>query len=148
MIGFRVGVRTKTMAFGFQFAAKIGEVIDLAVVSDPDGTVFVRRSRVRRLLVAHGHVAVGREVENREAATAETDVGSIGESALPETEVVGSAMRLDGGHAGQRLGVTELPAEFTRPLMPHINQAAFLKVRNSWIFALMWKNWTPERRSK
>src|SRR3984885_8365386 len=70
---FRVGVGTKAMAFAFELAAQISEVVDLSVERDPHRTIFVR----------HRHVAVGREVENREAPGAATDIRAVAEMAVP-----------------------------------------------------------------
>ncbi len=94
---FGVGVRAKTMCVGFSFelAAQIGEVVDLAVVGDPHCAIFV----------AHGHVAIGGEVENGETAAAQSDVSAIGETPLPEAGVVGTAVRLHVRHPGERLPV-------------------------------------------
>ena len=94
---FGVGVRTKTMRirFAFKFTAQIGEVVDLAVVGDPDRAVFV----------AHGHVAIGGKIENSKAAAAQTDVSAIGETPLPEAGVVGSAVRLHVRHPDERLPI-------------------------------------------
>src|SRR5271154_5919995 len=88
---FRVGVRTKIVPLRFELAAQVGEVVYLAVVGDPHASVFV----------AHGHVAIGGKIENGKAAAAEADVSAIGETALPEPGVVGSAMSLHVRHASQ-----------------------------------------------
>ena len=61
------------MAFALQFPAQLGEVINLAVVGNPDRAVFV----------AHRHVAVGRKIENRQAPAAQTDIRAVRKSLLP-----------------------------------------------------------------
>src|ERR1700691_1885532 len=93
--GFGVGVGTKTMSFSFEFEAQIGEIENLAVVGDPHRPIFV----------AHGHVAIGGEVENGEAAAAQPDVSAIGETPLPEPGVVGAAVRLHVRHPGELLRI-------------------------------------------
>src|SRR3954452_17713107 len=75
---FRVGVRSEAMPLTLEFAAKLSEVVDFPVVRDPNCTV----------LIAHGHVPVGGEIENREAATAQAHVGTVGKCAIPETRIV------------------------------------------------------------
>jgi hypothetical protein len=42
-------MRNEAVAFSLELVAKFGEVIDFAVISDPDRAVFV----------THGHLAVG-----------------------------------------------------------------------------------------
>src|ERR1019366_7836330 len=98
-----VGTRMETVAFGFELMTQINEVVNFAVVGDPDGAVFVRR-----FLVTHGHVAIGREIENSEPAAAEADVGAIGETALPEPGVVGAAMGLHARHASQGIRIAAI----------------------------------------
>ena len=83
------------MAFALQLAAKFGEVVDFAVVGDPDRAVFV----------AHGHVPIGGKIEDGKAAAAQANVGTIGKSSLPQTGVVGTAVRLDVRHAGEHFPV-------------------------------------------
>src|SRR5262249_37038563 len=61
---FRVRMRRKVVALAFKFAPKFGEVVDLSVVSDPD----------RAILIAHWHVADGRQVKNRQAPAAKTSI--------------------------------------------------------------------------
>ncbi len=90
---FGIGVGTKVVTFAYELVAKLSIVIDFTVVGDPHGTIFV----------AHRHVAVGGKIENGQAAAAEADVGTIGEFALPQPEVIGSAMRLYLRHAGQHV---------------------------------------------
>ena len=87
--------RKRCALVGFELVAQIGEVVDFAVVGNPHGAIFV----------AHGHVAIGGEIENGEAAAAQPDVSAIGETPLPESGVVGTAMRLHVRHARQRLPV-------------------------------------------
>src|SRR5579864_652706 len=65
-----ISVRGKTVPLTFELATKIGEIVDFAVVGDPDGAV----------LIAHGHVAVGGKVENGEAAAAQAYVRSVWKS--------------------------------------------------------------------
>ena len=90
---FRIGIGSEAMAFALQFAAKFGEIVNFAVVGDPDCAVFV----------AHRHVTIGREIENGKAAAAEADVRTIGKSPLPQTGVVGTAVRLDVRHPRRAL---------------------------------------------
>src|SRR5712672_3654535 len=59
-----IGSRGETMALGLQFLAQFAEVINFAVVGDPQAAI----------LVAHGHVAVGRKIENRQPAAAQANV--------------------------------------------------------------------------
>src|SRR5260370_36898680 len=94
---FRVGMRPKTMRIGFalELTAQIGEVIDLAVVCDPHRAIFV----------AHGHVAIGGEVEDRKTAASQSDVSTIGETPLPEPGVVRAAVRLHVRHPDERLRI-------------------------------------------
>ena len=84
------------MAFCFELAAQIGEVVDLAVVGDPHRSIFV----------AHRHVAVGGEIENGQAPAAQSDVSAIGETPLPEPGVIGTAVGLHVRHPEERLRVT------------------------------------------
>src|ERR1051325_8426534 len=50
--GIRVG--GKTMAFGDQFFSQVRKVVNFSVVRNPHTAVFI----------AHGHVAIGREIDN------------------------------------------------------------------------------------
>src|SRR6266478_7558333 len=95
---FGVGVRTKTMGVGFAFelTPQIGEVVDFAVVGDPHRPIFV----------AHGHVAIGGEVEDGKTAAPQSDVSPIGETPLPEPGVVGTAVCLHVRHPDERLRVS------------------------------------------
>src|SRR3982074_1591595 len=83
------------IGFALKLTAEIGEVIALAVVGDPH----------RPILVAHGHVAIGREVEDRKTAAPQSDVSPIGETPLPEPGGVGTAVRLHLRHPDERLRV-------------------------------------------
>src|SRR5260370_17042209 len=113
---FRVGMRPKTMGIGFalELTAQVGEVIDLAVVCDPHRAIFV----------AHGHVAIGGEGEDRKTSASQPDVSTIGETPLPEPGVVRAAVRLHGRHPDERLPLAPVsdPAaashDFTPPLSP------------------------------
>src|SRR5260370_40743741 len=67
---FGVGVRAKTMPFTFEFTAQIGAVVDLAVVGGSQRAIFV----------AHGHAAIGREIEHGKTAASQSDVSPIGEN--------------------------------------------------------------------
>ena len=80
-----IRVRSEVVTFAFEFLPEFCEVVDLSVVSDPDGAVFV----------THRHVADGGEVEDGETPTSQADVGTIGELAVPQSGVVWAAMRLD-----------------------------------------------------
>jgi hypothetical protein len=93
-----VGVGGETVALAFEFPAQRGEVVDLAVVSDPEGAILVR----------HRHVAEGRQIEDGEAAVAQADVGTVRESPLPEAGVVRAAMGLDVGHPRQRFPISAI----------------------------------------
>src|ERR1700726_4033468 len=95
---FGVGVGGKAVAFTLQLAAKVGKVVDLAVVRDPD----------RAVLVAHGHVAAGGEVENGKAAAAEANVGTIRKSSLPQTGIVRAAVGLHARHAREHFSVSAI----------------------------------------
>ncbi len=92
---FGIGIRREVVALALQLPAKFGEVVDFAVVGDPDRAVFV----------AHWHVPVSGKIENGEAAAAEANVGTIGKSSLPQTGVVGTAVRLDVRHACEHFPV-------------------------------------------
>src|SRR5690349_8696569 len=63
---FSVSVRTKLMASRYQFGAQLLEVVDLAVEGDPDGLI----------LIAHGLMAGGREINDGEAAVLQADPDS------------------------------------------------------------------------
>src|SRR5579863_10575432 len=93
-----VGVGSEAVALAFEFAAQLREVVDLAVICDPDGSVFV----------AHRHVADGGQIENGEAAAAQADVGTIWELAVPKAGVVWAAMRLNLRHARQRFPISAI----------------------------------------
>jgi hypothetical protein len=90
---FGIGAGTKTMTFAEQLAAKLGEVINLSVVGNPNGAVFV----------AHRHVAVGRKVENGKAAATQTHVRTIRKSPLPKTGIVRATVGLDVRHPLEHL---------------------------------------------
>ena len=92
---FRVGMRAKTVPLALEVAAQIGEVVNFAVVGNPDRAVFV----------AHRHVAVGRKIENGQPPAAQPNVPAIRETALPEPGIVGAAVRLHLRHAGEGLRV-------------------------------------------
>jgi hypothetical protein len=92
---FRVRVGNKVVAFALQLTAKLGEIVNFAVVGDPDRAVFV----------AHRHVAVGRKIKNGKAAAAEANVGTVGESSFPQTGVVGTTVRLDVRHPAEHFPV-------------------------------------------
>ena len=66
-------------------------------------------------MVGHRHVATGREIKNCEATTTQADVGTVGETLLPEAEVVGTAVNLDVRHPTR----ASLFPQFTKPLIPH-----------------------------
>src|ERR1700693_3265388 len=90
-------MRTKMMSVGFAFklTAQIGEVVDFAVVGDPHRPIFV----------AHGHVTIGREIEDGKTAASQSDVSPIGEMPLPEPGVVGTTVGLHVRHPDERLRV-------------------------------------------
>src|SRR5467141_3986989 len=94
---FGVGMRAKTMSvrLALELTAQIGEVVDFAVEGDPHRPIFV----------AHGHVAIGREVENGKTAASQSDVSPIGEMPLPEPRVVGTAVCLHVRHPDECLRV-------------------------------------------
>jgi hypothetical protein len=98
---FSVRARSKDMPFTLEFVAQAGKVVNLAVVSDLQSPLFI----------AHGHAAVRREIENCEAAAAETNVGTVRKVPLPKAIVIGPAMRLHPRHTRQRFAI------------PAINQA-------------------------
>ena len=83
------------MSLALKLATKFGEVVDFPVVSDPDGAVFV----------AQRHVAVGRQIQNSQAATSQPDIRTVGKSAIPEAGIVRSAMRLHVSHPRQRFTI-------------------------------------------
>jgi len=93
---FGVGVGREAVPFAFEFMAKVSEVVNLAVIGDPDGAVFV----------AHRHVTERRQIENSQAAAAQSNIGAVGELAIPEAEVVGAAMRLHLRHPRQGLSIS------------------------------------------
>ena len=86
-------MRAKTVPLALEVAAQIGEVVNFAVVGNPDRAVFV----------AHRHVAVGRKIENGQPPAAQPNVPAIRETALPEPGIVGAAVRLHLRHAGEGL---------------------------------------------
>src|SRR4029077_2917348 len=100
---FRISVRGKAVALALQLAPQLSEVVNLAVVGDPDAAV----------LIAHRHVAVSRKIDNRETAATQTNIRTIGKSSFPQAGVVRSAMRLDGRHTPQSF------------LVPAIGQPAY-----------------------
>ena len=93
-----IGIGSEVMAFTLQFAAEFGEVVDFAVVGDPD----------RAVLVAHRHVTVGRKIEDGKAAAAEANVGAVRKSSLPQTRVVGAAVRLDMRHPAEHVSIAAI----------------------------------------
>src|SRR5271165_552348 len=94
---FGICVGSKMVALVLQFTSEFSKVVDFTVVGDPD----------RAILIAHRHVAICRQIENGEAAAAETNIGSILESSLPQTGVVRTAMREDARHPSQYFPVSE-----------------------------------------
>src|SRR4029077_524016 len=90
--------RSKGVALALQLAAKFSEVVDFSVVRDPDRAVFI----------AHWHVAVGRQVEDGKPPAAETNVGAIGKSPLPQTGIIRTTMRLDVRHPSQHFPVAAI----------------------------------------
>src|SRR6267154_6416502 len=95
---FRVGIRGKGVAFALQLTAKFSEVIDFAVIGDPDRAVFV----------AHRHVAVGRQVKDGEAAAPETNVGTVGESTIPQTGIVRATVCLNVCHPSEHFPISPI----------------------------------------
>ena len=93
------------MAFALQFVANFSEVVNFSVVRDPHRTVLIR----------HWHVAGCREVENRQAAAAKTNVGAVGAAIVPEATIIGAPVRLDGSHVCQYLAISPVdqPADAT-----------------------------------
>lgn len=83
-----VGVRAEGVA-PFEFAAERAEVVDLAVEGDPDGPV----------LVGHGLVPGGRQVEDGEPPVREAD-GAVDVHA----RVVGAAVPDGVGHRAEEVG--------------------------------------------
>ena len=79
------------MTFALELVAQLFEVVDLAVVRNPNRPVFVR----------HRHTAVCGEVKNREAPTSQAKERAIRRTMLPQPAVIGAAMRLNGGHPRQ-----------------------------------------------
>src|ERR1017187_459007 len=61
---FRVGLRRKSMALHLQIAAQLSKIVALAVLGDPDSSVFV----------AHGHVPAGRKVNDGKSTASKSDV--------------------------------------------------------------------------
>src|SRR5258707_10213052 len=76
---FGVGVRAKTMPLSLKFTSQIGEVVDFAVVGDPHRPIFV----------AHRHVAIGREVEDRKTPAPQSDIPPFGETRPQSPEASG-----------------------------------------------------------
>ena len=102
-----VGARAVRVALGLELGAQRLVVVDLAVVGDPD----------RAVLVGHGLVAGGRQVDDRQPAMAQRDpLSGIG----PRAVVVGAAMALGRRHVtgdrladGKRVGEAEDSADPT-----------------------------------
>src|SRR4051812_19616973 len=86
------------MPLALEFAAKLGEVINLSVVGYPYSTVFV----------AHRHAADGGEIENGQAAAAQANVRTIGKLSIPQAGIVGPAMRQDLSHPRQSFPVAAI----------------------------------------
>src|SRR5580704_15098961 len=61
---FRVGLRHKSMTLHLQLMAQLGKIVDLAVVGDPDSSVFV----------AHGHVTAGGKVNDGKSTASKSNV--------------------------------------------------------------------------
>src|SRR3984957_21214655 len=61
---FRVSMRCEFMSLALEFAAEFGEVVDFAVIGNPE----------RAILVGHRHVAERGQIENGEAAAAQADI--------------------------------------------------------------------------
>src|SRR5215470_17754663 len=89
-----IGSGPEMMAVLLQFPAQFLEVVDFAVLRDPDTAVFVR----------HGHMPSGREVDDAQPAIAEAN---FGRGRAMQAMIIGSAMMQDFQHALQQLLVNE-----------------------------------------
>src|SRR6266542_4432593 len=99
---FRVALRAKGMYEGLQLPTNLAVVVDLAIVSDPDGSV----------VVAHWLVPGRREIDYRETAVAEAAARLV-EPRQPGT--VGAAVTLHVGHTLKHL---------TAPTVQHAGDSA------------------------
>ena len=86
-----IGVGAKAVAPGHKFPAKLGEIIDFAVVHQVDRVIFV----------GHGHMARGGQVQDGQAPAAEAQIGAVRRHVLPNPGVIGTAVRLAIGHGPQ-----------------------------------------------
>src|SRR5437868_13007642 len=86
------------MTFAFELAPKFFEVVNLAVVGDPDTAVLVR----------HWHVAVCRKIENGKPPAPQSKERALWRTMLPYAAIVRAAMHLDGGHPPQRLAISPI----------------------------------------
>ena len=88
---FCVRVRNKAMAFALELVAQLFEVVNLAVVRNPNRAVLIR----------HRHMAVCGKVEDGKAPASQGKEGAVRGTMLPQPAVVRPAMRLDGSHPRQ-----------------------------------------------
>jgi hypothetical protein len=119
---FRIGVRGKVVAFVLQFTAKFGEVVDFAVVGDPDRAVFV----------AHWHVPIGRKIKDGKAPAAQANIGTIRESSIPQAEVVGTTVRLDARHPTEHVSVAAI-CQTADAAHSRLNPPIAAAIRKSWL---------------
>src|SRR6266496_2946354 len=84
------------MAFALELAAQLFEVINLAVVRNPNRAVLVR----------HRHMAVCGKVEDGKAPAAQTKERAVRGTMLPQPAVVRPTMRLNSGHPRQCFAIS------------------------------------------
>ena len=115
---FGVTFRNEGVPFRLQLLPQIAEVVDFPVVSDPQ----------RALRIAHRHVAVGREIEDRKPPAAQGKVRAVGKALLPQAGVVRTAVRLDRGHPRQRLFISAIgqPADSAHKTASTLPAAQFV----------------------
>src|SRR5439155_4039078 len=93
---FCIRVRSEAMTFAFELAAQLFEVVNLAVVRNPN----------RAALIRHRHMAVCGKVEDGKAPASQAKEGAVRGTMLPQPAVVRPAMGLDGSHPRQCFAIS------------------------------------------